>query len=201
HLRAPIKESARITPLQPLEFRYPLDPSGARGTARFSAFGTIDGKLVMSPRAQTMGLDEEAVFILASRDAIQLVSKDSVLGESDRLGRRLLNSALAQRPRFGLADAGSATTAGAGTREHESHRATPGTSGYPTGSGYLTGIAVAVDYSSDEQALVIQPDGGPLRRVLLRTGELAEALDERRRRVHVKLDESGRYAEQVRVEL
>ena len=58
---------------------------------------------------------------------------------------------------------------------------------------------MAVEYSAVEQVLVIDTDDGPRRRVLLLTGELAEALDGRQRRVHVELDESRKFARQIRV--
>jgi hypothetical protein len=200
YLRAPIKASARITPLEPLEFLYPLDPHGARGTARYSAFGVLDGKLVRAQGEQTISFDEDAVFILAGRDSIQLVGKESVLGESDRLGQRLRASPLAQRLRPGLEDGGALAPSGAARGAEGARCASPPTNGHRATNGYLTGVAVALDYSAYGQALVIDAGGGPLRRVLLPTSELAEALDERRRRVRVKLDESGRYAEQIRVE-
>jgi hypothetical protein len=89
HLPNPILASARISPLEPLEFSYPLSPDGARGEAKFSAFGVIGGRMVRATE-QTINFDEEAVFILAGPDGVQLVSESSVLAESDTLAQELL---------------------------------------------------------------------------------------------------------------
>lgn len=86
-----IKASAHITPLAPVEFSYPERPGDPPGQAKFSAFGTIGGQAVHSQEIP-INQGEQAVFILASKDGIQLVSKEAVVPEDDALAQRLLES-------------------------------------------------------------------------------------------------------------
>ena len=83
HLPAAVKDSAKISPLEPLEFSYPLDPQGRIGQATFAAFGVLGGKMVRAT-AQAINFTEDAVFILADRSGkVQLVSEEAVISESD----------------------------------------------------------------------------------------------------------------------
>ena len=86
-----VKESTRITPQAPVRFSYPVDPADPGGEAKLSAFGVVGGQSV---RAQELVInrDEESVFILASSNSIQLVSKSAVLPEDDGLAQRLLQA-------------------------------------------------------------------------------------------------------------
>lgn len=88
---APIKESSRITPIAPVEFKYLVLPNAPAGQAKISAFGLIGGHMVKSPLLALQS-DEEAVFLLASKDGIQLVNKQVVLAEDDALAQRLLEA-------------------------------------------------------------------------------------------------------------
>jgi hypothetical protein len=183
HLANPIKASARINPLQPVEFTYPLSPDGQRGEAKFSAFGPIGGKLVRSAE-QPINFDEEAVFILASSEDIQLVSQASILPESDRLAQDLL--------RGGARPLVTPAATGPGPEAEE-----------PTSDGRtLDGTVTAVEYSVDGPALVIQTASGERRRVPVwdRHLAIADLFDGHRRPVTVRLDEQGR-AEDIVVEL
>lgn len=202
HLTAAIKDSARITPIDILEFNYPLDPKGNRGEAKFSAFGVIDGKLVRSNGEQTISFEEEAVFILASKDKIELVTQNTVLPESDELAQRLLESPLARLPQPSLADDMTEPVAEVEGPQPQTNGHVDGEYAPSNGHGLqVVGTAVALEYGSNGPALVVQTDGGKQQRVLLHSGEVAEALEERRRRVAVTLDETGTYADQIRVEL
>ena len=49
HLPAPVRDSAHIDALTPIEFAYPLDPLGRPGVAKFSAFGIIGGEMKRAP--------------------------------------------------------------------------------------------------------------------------------------------------------
>ncbi len=90
HLSAPIRDSAHLTGFGMIEFSYPLDPKGRPGKAKFSAFGVIGGKLVRSPE-QVIDTDEINLSILVGTDGkIQLVSGNSPLPKSEKLGQRLL---------------------------------------------------------------------------------------------------------------
>ncbi|MEH7505806.1 hypothetical protein V7152_28280 [Neobacillus drentensis] len=75
-MQAPIKDSARISSLELLEFSYPLDPVSRTGQAKFSAFGKIGG-IDVNAEEQPINFDEGPVFILADKNGIQLVSRDS----------------------------------------------------------------------------------------------------------------------------
>lgn len=202
HLPAPIKGSARITGEQPLEFAYPLSPDGQRGEARFSAFGVIGGKLVRSQGDQLINIRDEAVFILASKDGIQLVSQDTVIPEDDELASDLLRGQgypiIGDRP------------SGAGPVE-ETQPGEPTEPGAPVedaeGTGadrIVAGVVVAVEYGRGGPALIIETASGARKRVpLLGDGggfRLADAFDENRKRVKVRLDEEER-AQDILVEL
>jgi hypothetical protein len=183
HLANPIKASARINPLQPVEFTYPLSPDGQRGEAKFSAFGPIGGKLVRSGE-QAINFDEEAVFILASSQDIQLVSQASVLPEDDRLAQDLLQG--------GARPVVTPAATGPGPEAEE-----------PSSDGRtLDGTVTAVEYGVDGPALVIQTASGERRRVPVwdRQMAIADLFDGHRRPVTVRLDEQGR-AEDIVVEL
>jgi hypothetical protein len=188
HLPAPIKGAARITSDTPLEFAYPLSPAGERGEARFSAFGVIGGKLVRSQGDQLINVKDEAVFILASKDGIQLVSQDSVLAEDDNLAAELLGAQ------------GRPVISGAGGPTEETQP-----SGEPAADGrVLSGVVVAVEYGARGPALVVETATGARRHVpLLGNGaafRLADAFDESRKRVKIRLDEQDR-AQDILVEL
>ena len=191
HLAAPIKGSARITSEQPLEFAYPLSPDGQRGEARFSAFGVIGGKLVRSQGDQLINIRDQAVFILAAKDSIQLVSQDSVLPEDDKLAAELLRA-----QGYPMVD-GRPT--GAGPTEETQPSEQPADDGR-----IVSGVVVAVEYGIHGPALVIETASGERRRVpLLSDGagfRLADAFDENRKRVKIRLDEQDR-AQDILVEL
>jgi hypothetical protein len=89
HLRQPIKESARMTTQTSVEFTVPRDPRGHPGQAKFSAFGFIGGRMVHA-REQPISFESGSAYILVSLDGIQLVSRNAVVPEDDRLAQRLL---------------------------------------------------------------------------------------------------------------
>jgi hypothetical protein len=188
HLPRAIKASARITPFEPVEFSYPLSPAGEAGTAKFSAFGVIGGRMVRGAE-QPISFTEEAVFILASRESVQLVSQAAVLPESDRLAADLLRAAA--RPII----TGDGAVVEGGRYPRPTTETTP-VSGRP---GRLAGTIVAVEYGLHGPAIVVETAKGR-QRIPLRNQELADALDDRRKRVVVDVDEQ-RYASAVTVEL
>jgi hypothetical protein len=188
HLRLPVKGSARITPLEPLEFSYPLSPEGATGEARFSAVGVLGGKMVRA-KEQIINMNEEAVFILASKDSVQLVSENTVLPESDALAQSLLAS---------KAQAIVTPVSGMGGATAETDRAAT-TNG--NGSKELSGKLFAVEYGASGAALWIESNGDR-KRIKLHTVEEADPFDDDSpKQVRVKLDESGEYADSILVEL
>jgi hypothetical protein len=183
-----IKESARITPLEAIEFSYPIGEGDNAGQAKFSAFGVIGGKLVRS-KEQPINFDEDAVFILASEEGIQLVSEASVLPESDNLAQRLLLAGA--RP---LARGDGATRSGAHPEAGEEAER------IPMGTREISGTVVAVEYGTHDSSLLIQSNGGPPQRVRLHKPEEADPFDDARKNVRVLLDEAG-FAERILVRL
>jgi hypothetical protein len=91
HLRHPIKESARITTQELTQFNFPLDPKGRPSQLKLSAIAVLNGQMLRTPE-QTINFNEEDIYILVSKDSIQLVSKNSVIPESDELAQRLLEA-------------------------------------------------------------------------------------------------------------
>lgn len=198
HLPAGVKDSAKITPLEPLEFSYPLDPQGQAGQASFSAFGVIGGKMVRAP-AQNINFDEDAVFILADRNGkVQLVSQDAVISELDDLSQRLLESRA--RPVVN-GEANSAGKRSETTRELSRVEGSASLNGNGNGNGNATirGELVAVEYGPVGPALIVRSDGA-VRHIPLLSHKLADYLDDGRKMVAVTLD-ANKYAETVVVEL
>ncbi|MBD2166179.1 hypothetical protein H6G04_17430 [Calothrix membranacea FACHB-236] len=91
HLQTPIKESSRINSQEVMEFVFPLDPKGSAGQLKLSVLGLINKKMLRSSQ-QNINADERNVYILVSKDTIQLVSKESVISEDDELAQRLLEN-------------------------------------------------------------------------------------------------------------
>jgi hypothetical protein len=179
HLTRAITASAKITPFEPLEFSYPLSPTGQRGTAKFSAFGVIGGRMVRA-RDVEINFDEEAVFILASRDEIQLVSENSLFPESDVLRNRLKKNK--DRP------AGE-------TIQPEPPTPEKGTVGVPQ-DGAVTGTVIGVEYGSSP-ALVIESESGEHMRVPVHSADELDPFDDTRKHVRVELAKG--YAKRISV--
>jgi hypothetical protein len=197
HLTRPVKASARLTALQPVEFSYPLDPAGATGRPKFSAFGVIGNRMVRTAE-QPINLDEEAVFILASPTEIKPVSQAAALGEdTDPLASQLL--AGAARPVYGrrVEEAGS----GPLTEEPDPE---PTGEPEPTGNGHapavLDGTTIALELESGANALIVRRDDGRRTLVPLAAGMSTDPLDDGSRRVHIELDDQHR-ARKVVVQL
>lgn len=186
HLGAPVRDSAHLSALSMVEFSYPMDPQGRRGEAKFSAFGVIGGKLVRAAD-QVIAPDETAVFVLVSRDGtIQLVSKNTVLPESDRLAQSLLEG-----------QARPVVTVIKGEPIAETEKSSNGAHDDKD----VSGTVVAVEYGFSGPALWIETDEGKRRRVRLRREQEADPFDDAPRHVRVRLDESGTYADALLVEL
>jgi hypothetical protein len=189
HLPNPIRASARITAFEPIEFSYPLSPSGVLGEAKFSAFGVVGGKLRRSAE-QTINFDEEAVFILATEDDIKLVSQASVFPESDNsLAARL------KRARARPIISGSLPEGVRG----ETQPRYPETVPLPNGDE-LRGTIVGVEYAASGPSLLVETYTDGVQRVPLRNGELADHFDDERKRVRVHLDAQA-HADAITVEL
>lgn len=206
HLKSPIKDSARITPLEALEFSYPLSPGGDRGKAKFSAFGVIDGKLIRSKAEQEIKFDEDAVFLLADKNGIELVSQSSVLPESDRLAASLL--AAAARPVVSNVTGVPATVrdemerkGGKGARRIAEKQPDYALPDMPlTPDGEITGTTRAIEVGEFGFAILVDTDQGT-KRIPVKNERLLEPLDEGRRRVRVRMDATGQTAERITVEL
>jgi hypothetical protein len=197
HLSKPVKASARLTSLEPVEFSYPLDPAGAAGTPKFSAFGVIGNRVVRTAE-QPISLDEDAVFILASPTEITLVSQAAALGEEeDSLAARL--RAGGARPVFGRR---TEEAAGPARPVPGPARPVPEEAGPSNGNGAaaVDGTVVAVEFTADGTALIVRRDDGRRTLVPLPAGMNTDAFDEAARRIHVELGADHR-AEKVVVQL
>jgi hypothetical protein len=192
HLPKPINDSGRMTPLEPIEFSYPLDPQGRPGQAKFSAFGVIDGQLVRS-KEQPINFDEEAVFVLAGRDGISLVSQASVIGETDDLAQRLKEAGKrGARPYVSGSSAEETGKANSG--------AGIGVQPQP-GQKEITGRVVGAESGLYGPALFVQSNEGSLARVMMRGPVDLDRFDDTSKFVRILLDETGKYADRIIVVL
>ena len=189
HLPRTIRASARLSIFDPIEFSYPLSPTGEHGEARFSAFGVVGGRLVRS-RDQLIDFSEEAVFCLINKDKneLQLVSNESVFSESaeDSIAARLMQSRgkmIVEHGRNGRTNGYAAEVPYTGSNGSE-----------------ITGTVVGVEYTERGPVLLVQPGNGPVRHVNLRSLELADRFDDERKRVRVRVDEDS-YAHSITVDL
>jgi len=186
HLSRPIRASSRITLFEPVEFTYPLSPVGERGEAKFSAFGVIGGKLLRSSE-QAINFDEEAVFILASENKIELVTQSTIAGESSLQARLQRANA---RPVITGDHAPSSNRAVEHYRRSREIVRPAGALSQPAySSDGVTGTVVAVNYSIP--ALIVEKASGERITVPLRNPELAYQLDDSRKQVRLQMAEDG----------
>lgn len=208
-----VKDSAKITPLEPLEFSYPLSPKGERGIAKFSAFGVVNGQLLRA-KEQTITFQEDAVFILADpknpdpNKRIQLVSQATAIGESDRLASDLLRAGarpivkpgdtvppevreeIMRRPRQEAQPGEETAKTGDGNGQDTSLG-----DGYDTAQS-ISGLLKAVEYAADYGAIIVDTTSGP-KRIRVRNKDDLDHLDDKPRQVKVVMDPDGRYAERI----
>ena len=185
HLTRPIKAASRLSPLTPLEFSYPLSPDGKGGKAKFSAFGLIGGKLVRSDE-QEINLDEEAVFILASKDKVELVSQNSAFPESlseNSLEHRLLKAS--GRPLISVIQPGD------DIRSQGPESDVGGASGSHNNviEGYVVGFGV--ETNTEPATIFIKKENGKAEEVKLHSESADHFRDGRRRKVRIVLNNSG----------
>lgn len=91
HLAAPLRDSARLDSAAPVIFAYPLDLQGRPGTAKFSAFGQIGGRIRRAPE-KVIPPTDTAVFILAdiTTGDLRLVTSEDQLPESGDVAAQLV---------------------------------------------------------------------------------------------------------------
>jgi len=180
----PVRDSAHIDALTPIDFSYPLDPQGRAGVAKFSAFGVIGGQLVRA-QEQVIPQTDTAVFILATRGGnIQLVTSQSILGEADPLAE-----ALRQRQ---------------GRLVPPSVIPIPET--YKNGTGAGTGIIVTgrtagVEYGPQGTSLWIRLPDGASKRIYLHSVQESLPFERESKLVKIQLDASNQYAESIFVDV
>ncbi|WP_162937856.1 hypothetical protein [Indioceanicola profundi] len=183
HLPNPIRASARITAFEPIEFSYPLSPDGALGEAKFSAFGVVGGKLRRSAE-QRINFDEEAVFILVNETDIKLVSQSTVFPESEAnsLGARLKR-----------AGARAIISGNATTETQQPNHGKPGkTPESGNGLKEIMGTLIGVNYIPGADAeLLVDTSYDGVRHIRVRDRDLADRLDDERKRVRIQLDEQS----------
>jgi hypothetical protein len=73
HLKAPVKQSERLTPSKPLQFTYIRDPQKREMSATLTTFGVLHGKPMRMP-ASSVNLEQSLVSIVASHNAIRLMT-------------------------------------------------------------------------------------------------------------------------------
>jgi hypothetical protein len=73
HLKAPVKQSERLTSSAPLQFTYIQDPQEREISAILTAFGVLYGKPMWIP-ASPLNLEQSLVSISVSRNAIRLMA-------------------------------------------------------------------------------------------------------------------------------
>jgi hypothetical protein len=186
NLAQPIKASTRLTFDTPVTFSYPLDPKGTPGTATFSAFGVIGGKLVFA-KEQPIGLDEAAVFVLVTDAGVQLVSGDALLGESDTTAKDLLDRRDTVRV---TGDHGP--DAATKKRTEDARPTASGT------NGRIRGTLVAVEYDAKGAAVWVEA-GGKRTRVPVLWDGLPSSFTEREQ-VEIAVGPQGE-AEKILVKL
>ncbi len=193
HLEHPIKDSAKISGFEPLQFSYPLSPDGRKGQAKFSAFGVVNGRFVISKQAQDISFDEEAVFILVSSDGnIELVSQASLAGESASRN----DNSLATR----LLTAGARPVIKDTTSENGSYpegKTRPNSNGKP--NGILIGHITKVKYYNDKTEVSIRTEDDKEHTIRLHDEEEAEPLRGcKNQKVEIEVSKNG-YAESIAI--
>jgi hypothetical protein len=189
HLPAPVRDSAHIDAMTPIDFAYPLDPQGRPGVAKFSAFGVIGGELKRA-QEQVIPQDDTSVFILATRGGkIELVTSQSVIGETDNLAQDLIRGQ--GRPLL------------SGTVDKSSETTRKGSGGKDAGGNgkILTGRTVGVEYGSQGTSLWIQLPDGTSKRLRLHNIQESIPFEKDSKLVKVQLDVSGEYAESIFLDL
>jgi hypothetical protein len=186
HLPAAVRDSAHIDALTPIDFAYPLDPQGRPGVAKFSAFGIIGGKLVRAPE-QPIPQTDTSVFILATKGGdIQLVTSQTVLGESDNLAQDLVRGQ--GRPLVSSIGGAVAET----TKSGSSGGANPISNGK-----IISGRTAGIEFGKQGTYLWIRPSDGTTKRVRLYTVGEAVPFETGSKLVQIQLDDSGEYAESI----
>lgn len=188
HLPRPLRSSARLEPFGPLTFEYPLSPSGEVGKAKFSAFAMVDGRLIRSSNLD-INVEEEMIVVTVAPTGIEVLSSsNSATGES-----------ALQSPAQRLIAAGGRPVIHVSESTPEAFL--PNTNGHSNGhtNGLLEGTVIAVQYSKNGPALVVETLDGKRKVVKLHDNDEAEPFnDGRRRQVEIDLTE-GDYAESIAV--
>lgn len=225
HLAAPLRDSARLDPGTPVEFAYPLDLEGRPGTAKFSAFGQIDGRLRRA-KEKVIPPDETAVFILVNEATgdVRLITSEDQLEEAGDVaadlvraqGRPLTTDLTPPRPapeaRRHARPVPKARPEAMRRTQPEAHRrprtevgkAMAQSNGDSTRSytgEVIRGWTVGLLYGSDGTSLEVRLSDGTSRRVRLSPAEDWSAFERESRDVEVQLDASGEYADTIRTTL
>jgi hypothetical protein len=190
HLTNTVRDSAKLDPLSPVEFAYPLDPQGRPGEAKFSAFGVINGEMKRAPE-QLIPPEDTSLFVLATRGGdIQLVTSQSIIGESDELAHALRQAQA--RPVV-------TTTVGKISETSRKNAATKKSAG---GAGRLVhGSTLGVEYGADGASLWLRTEDGTSKRFRLRSVDDAAPFEKESQYVRLRLDASGEYAESIVLDL
>jgi hypothetical protein len=219
HLAAPLRDSARLDAASPVIFAYPLDLQGRPGTAKFSAFGQIGGRIRRAPE-KVIPPTDTAVFILAdvTTGDIRLVTSDDQLPESGDIAASLVRGqgrpivvdltpprpnpeGPSHRPRpipFPRPEAGRRPDPEGGRPRPDSGKGSK--NGHVNGTRpgeVLRGWTVGVEYGSDGMSLWVRLADGKSRKVRLHPTDDWKAFEKESRKVEVRLDAAGEYADSI----
>jgi hypothetical protein len=226
HLAAPLRDSARLDVAAPVQFAYPLDLEGRPGTAKFSAFGQVGGKLRRA-KEKVIPPEETAVFILVDEATgdVRLVTSDDELPEAGdvaadlvRAQGRPLTTDLTPHPvapeaaRRHAKPVPKARPEAIRRTQPESHRrprtevgkAMVQSNGAPAPSSpgeVIRGWTVGLQYGKEGTSLEVRLSDGTSRRVRLSPAEDWSAFERESRDVEIRLDASGEYADTIRTTL
>ncbi|MFE4823855.1 hypothetical protein ACFRFU_47380 [Streptomyces sp. NPDC056704] len=224
HLSTPLRDSARLDPASPLFFAYPLDIQGRSGTAKFSAFGQIGGRLRRAPE-KVIPPDEVSVFVLVdvTTGDVRLITKEDQLPETGDVAAALVRAQ--GRP---LVTDLTPHKAGSETshrppkpvpypRPEALHRPRPDTSHRPAAEAQqahtngspvasrpretIRGWTMGMEYGPNGTSLLVRISDGTSRRIRLRPTEDWSSFEKESRDVEIVFDSSGEYADTIRTML
>jgi hypothetical protein len=218
HLPNPVRDSGRLDVSAPLNFAYPLDLQGRPGTAKFSAFGQIGGRLRRAAE-RVIPPTDTAAFILVDVGTgdVRLVTSEDQLPETGDVAAALVRgqgrpvvtdltpprptpetTPHGPRPRPRPRPAGIPRPRPESTPLPESGKHGP--NGARPGE-VVRGWTVGVEYGPDGTSLWVRLSDGSTRQIRLRPAEDWSAFEKESRDVEISLDASGEFAQTIRMKL
>lgn len=89
---AAVNQSFPLSPTQATELALPFDPGDTNQRVTLSIFGKIRERNVVA-NGFSVGMGDKAIFVVANAAGdVQIIHRDAVIGESDRLAQRLVSA-------------------------------------------------------------------------------------------------------------